>query len=434
VKIALKPPQWTVFCSPQRFRVLAAGRRFGKTHLALAELIRAASGPGRLAWYVAPTYKQAKRIAWERLKQMTRKCWVSKPNETDLSIKLIGGGTIALRGADNYDSLRGNGLDFVVLDEFASMAPKAWTEVLRPALSDRLGGALFIGTPKGLNHFYDLYQNAQAQADWQAFHFTTEEGGHVAPEEIESARSQLDERTYRQEFQANFENLSHGIVYYAFSRIENVEDAAWRAGETLHLSLDFNVSPMSAVVCRIEDLSSTRDRIFGRSLKTVQLLDEIVLPDSNTGQMCEAFVSRVRSWGPPPYTVRVCGDASGDSRRTSGHTDYEIMRRFFRTQTDFQVSYHYKTSNPRVRDRVDAVNAMLCNSQGERRLLVHPRCKQLIRDLERVSWKADRNENLLPELDKTNPGLTHISDALGYLIVTEFPLRQQGGPKANPLF
>jgi hypothetical protein len=123
VRVILKPPQWTVFRSGGRFRVLAAGRRFGKTYLALTELCQAAWGQNRLAWYVAPTYRQAKRIAWKTLQQMTRHYWAAKPNESDLRIELISGGTIALRGADNYDSLRGDGLNFVVLDEYASMAP-----------------------------------------------------------------------------------------------------------------------------------------------------------------------------------------------------------------------------------------------------------------------------------------------------------------------
>jgi hypothetical protein len=135
--VALKLLQWTVFLCNQRFRVLVAGRRWGKTFLALVELCQAAWGPGRIAWYVAPTYKQAKRIAWKPLKQMTKPYWAAKPNETDLTIALTSGGTISLRGADDYDSLRGEGLDFVVLDEYASMAPEAWTEVLRPALADK---------------------------------------------------------------------------------------------------------------------------------------------------------------------------------------------------------------------------------------------------------------------------------------------------------
>src|SRR5580700_3209819 len=145
MKVILKRPQWQVFQCTKRFRVLVAGRRFGKTYLALTELTRAAFAPGRQVWYVAPTYRQAKRVAWKSLKQMTKSYWAGKPNETDLTIELISGGTISLRGADAYDSLRGDGLDFIVLDEYASMAHKAWTEVLRPALADRRGRALFIG-------------------------------------------------------------------------------------------------------------------------------------------------------------------------------------------------------------------------------------------------------------------------------------------------
>ena len=146
--VELKDPQWTVFCSDKRFRVLVAGRRFGKTFLALTELCQAAWGPGRAAWYVAPTYKQAKGVAWKALKQLTRPYWAAPPRETELIIELAAGGSISLRGADNYDSLRGHGLDFLVMDEYASMDRAVWPEVLRPMLSDRQGRALFIGTPR----------------------------------------------------------------------------------------------------------------------------------------------------------------------------------------------------------------------------------------------------------------------------------------------
>src|SRR6266849_9661469 len=119
VRVPLKEPQSYVFICGKRFRILVAGRRFGKAFLALVELIRAAWGPGRIVWYVAPTYKQAKHIAWKMLKRLTQPYWAGKPNETDLSIELTCGGVIALRGADNYASLRGEGLDFIVLDENA---------------------------------------------------------------------------------------------------------------------------------------------------------------------------------------------------------------------------------------------------------------------------------------------------------------------------
>jgi hypothetical protein len=175
MEIFLKPAQWIVFDCSKRFRVLVAGRRFGKTYLAMVELIRAASVPGRLVWYVGPTNKQSKMILWKSLKEMTKKYWAAKPNETDLRLELIFGGTICLRGAENYDSLRGEGLDLVVLDEYASISREAWTEVLRPALADREGGALFIGTPQGFNHFHQLVESAEGQPDWEVFQFTTAE-------------------------------------------------------------------------------------------------------------------------------------------------------------------------------------------------------------------------------------------------------------------
>ena len=229
MNISLKPAQSRVFICDRRFRVLAAGRRFGKTYLACTELCRAAMGPGRVAWYVAPSYTQGKRIAWKALKKFTRPFWASPPNETDLRIELITGGTIALRGADHYDRLRGEGLDFVVLDEFASMAPEAWSEVLRPALSDRLGGALFIGTPQGHNHFYELFRAGREQEGWATFQYTTEQGAIVPLNELLAARRELDERFYRQEYQASFESLGTGLAYYAFDREHNVQQVVRRS-------------------------------------------------------------------------------------------------------------------------------------------------------------------------------------------------------------
>ena len=154
--------------------------------------------------------------------------WAGKPSETDLSITLSWGSVIALRGADQYDALRGDGLDFVVLDEYASMHPACWTEVLRPALSDRAGGALFIGTPQGFNHFYDRYDRAQTEMDWAAFQFTTEQGGNVSRQELADAARELDERCYRQKFQARFEHLAQGRAYYAFDRNANVRECRYQ--------------------------------------------------------------------------------------------------------------------------------------------------------------------------------------------------------------
>ena len=217
----LTDPQDDIYYSNSRFRVVVAGRRFGKTYLSTTELIRyAALGKNRNVWYVAPTYKAAKDIAWDMLKDEVPKGWILKINESELSMKLRNGSTISLKGAEKPDNLRGRSIDFVVLDEFADMKPETWTEVLRPSLSDRQGHALFIGTPKGRNHFYDLW--AQSLDDWSSFQYTTLQGGNVPETEIEAAKRDLDERTFRQEYEAAFVNYS-GIIYYNFDRKDSVK-------------------------------------------------------------------------------------------------------------------------------------------------------------------------------------------------------------------
>jgi hypothetical protein len=422
MKIRLKPPQWKVFLCAKRFRVLVAGRRFGKTYLALSELIQAAWGPGRKAWYVAPTYRQAKRVAWLVLKRMTKPYWASKPNETDLTIELICGGFISLRGADNYDSLRGEGLDFVVVDEVAGMRRDVWPEVLRPMLSDREGGALFIGTPRGHNHFFDLYEAAQTQLNWAAFQFTTAQGRNVSPRELESASKEMDERTFRQEFEASFENLGAGRAYYAFEREHNVRLVRYEPQYPLLWALDFNMNPFCSVLAQTDG-------------SRVHIFDEMVLPNSNTLAACEEFLSRTQELEGRPLNVYVYGDATGEQHKTSAsRTDWQIVKDFFGRYPDrYRASFQVPSSNPPVKDRINCVNARLCNHAGQYRLVIDPTCKELRKDFEQVTWKADPHGNSLAELDKSDPRRTHVSDAVGYLIARKFPMRALAGERAGPI-
>jgi hypothetical protein len=422
MNISLKPAQWTVFECEKRFRVLVAGRRFGKTYLAMVELIRAAWGPGRLVWYVGPTNKQSKRTIWKSLKKMTKQHCASK-NETDLRIELVCGGTICLRGADNYDSLRGDGLDFVVLDEYASISREAWTEVLRPALADREGGALFIGTPRGFNHFHELVESAEGQEDWQTFQFTTAEGGNVSQKELESAAQELDERTFLQEFEAKFSTLGVGRAYYAFDRAHHVHDFLFNPQRQLCWSLDFNMNPLCSVVAQVLEGGS------------VAVLEELILPDSNTAAACEEFLSRTEEWfSGTPLAVTVYGDSTGEQRRTSAsRTDWQIVKDFFgRYPERFSVTFRIPSANPPVKDRVNCVNAKLRNHVGQYRVWVNPSCKALIKDFEQVCWKTDPHGNSLVDLDKSDPARTHVSDALGYLIARVFPMSAQRGERSGP--
>jgi len=211
-RIELTPEQGQIFLHPARWKCVIAGRRFGKSYLAVTWLLSAAlSAKDLLCYYVAPTYRQAKEIAWITLKRLLPMSHVTAVNESELSIVFRNESRVKLKGAETYDSLRGVGIDRLVMDEFADIAEEAWTEVLRPAMADRQGHALFIGTPKGYNWAKKLYDHARSDPAWATWHYTTEEGGWVKPEELEAIRTQIGAAMFRQEHLAEFVDLSNNI-------------------------------------------------------------------------------------------------------------------------------------------------------------------------------------------------------------------------------
>lgn len=206
----LHPGQLEVHNNPARFKVLAAGRRWGKTRLGVNECIGVAVD-GKRAWWVSPSYKTSE-VGWRPLRQLTRKIPGAEIRLADRMVILPGGGFVAVRSADNPDSLRGEGLDFVVMDECAFMQPEAWKEAIRPALSDRQGRALFISTPRGRNWFWDVYRRADIDKDWASFTYPTSANPYMPAGEIEAARAELPEITFRQEYLAEFVD-SEGAVF-----------------------------------------------------------------------------------------------------------------------------------------------------------------------------------------------------------------------------
>jgi len=196
--------------SNARFKVVVAGRRFGKTIFAINELIRMAlENPNSRNYYVAPTYRQAKEIAWKMLFDNLPSELISSKNEVELTIELIQGATISLRGADNPESLKGVGLNYAVLDEYGQMKEMVWDEIIRPMLVDSKGKAIFIGTPVGYNHFWKLYNKEKDDSDYQSFHFKTIDNLAIEgiEEEVEKARLETDPIRFSQEYEANFEAL-----------------------------------------------------------------------------------------------------------------------------------------------------------------------------------------------------------------------------------
>jgi len=397
----LSKPQKEVITNTSRFRVLITGRRFGKTYLAINELAKFARYSNKKVWYVAPSYRQAKSICWNELKdKLIKHKWVKSINNSDLTIVLRNNSKISLRGADNENSLRGIGLDFLVMDEFADIHKQAWYEVLRPTLSDTQGHALFCGSPRGFGNWsYELYKLGETNKDWQSFKYTTLEGEQVSKDEIEQAKEDLDLRTFQQEYEATFVNYS-GMIYYNFNREKNLLDKFSKHHNTLHIGLDFNVEPMCAVVSVIENDS-------------IIIIDEIQIYSSNTNEMVDEIKTRYNK------KIIIYPDPSAKQRKTSagGMTDLAILK-----NAGFEVRCRNKA--PLVRDRINAVNSKLKNVKGQNSLFILKSCKNAIKSIERQIYKEGTH---IPDKDS---GYDHMNDALGYLVEYNYPLKRDFKP--NP--
>lgn len=357
--------------------------------------------PDQEIWYISPTFRMTKRLCWKPLKALVDDRVLKKKHETDLIIELKNGSTISLFGADNPDSLRGGGLNHAILDEFPLIKEEVWTEVMRPSLSDKLGSADLTGTPKGFNWAYDLCMAAKTKPDWEFFQYTTEQGGNVARSEIVDARSTMDSRIFAQEYLASFEALT-GRVYDKFERLTNVDPDLKDTQAELLVGIDFNINPMTAIICVA-------------AADECHVLDCLEIHTSNTDELAAEIRSRY-----PSRTIYAYPDPSGKARKTSaiaGETDYTILKRAgFRVFAPPQA--------PLVTDRVNAVQAMLCDAKGRRRLLVHPRAKLLIKTLEGQTYKEGTS---IPE--KT--GLDHAGDGLGYVIWAKFNLLKNSGARGS---
>jgi len=207
LNIELLPWQQDVWNDDRRFKIVAAGRRTGKSRLAAWMLIvNALQAERGHVFYVAPTQGQARDIMWQTLLELGHPV-VASSHINNLQIKLINGSTISLKGSDRPETMRGVSLKFLVMDEYADMKPETFEQILRPALADQKGSALFIGTPMGRNHFYELYKYAELEDDetYRAWHFTSYNNPLLDASEIDTAKKSMSSYAFRQEFMASFE-------------------------------------------------------------------------------------------------------------------------------------------------------------------------------------------------------------------------------------
>lgn len=221
LNFTLHPAQQQIFQSDKRFKVVGAGRRFGKSYLArvnlIVEALKSKNEFGydlsdKACYYIAPTFNQAKDIMWQSLKQMAAPI-TKKIRENECILTLSNDRQIHLKGSDRPESLRGVGLSYVVMDEYAFMKEEVWTAIIRPTLADVRGSALFIGTPNGKNHFYDLFLNAEKdEDDWDAWTFKSLDNPFLDPKEVVLATKDMPLEFVKQEFEANFSSFG-GTVF-----------------------------------------------------------------------------------------------------------------------------------------------------------------------------------------------------------------------------
>ena len=391
-KFELTPAQAEVARDPHRFRVLNMGRRTGKTTLAIDQIKGRASIPNSRIAYVANTYQQARDIAWEQLKSECVNA-AENINEARLEIRLVNGSFIILRGWEAIETLRGQRFDLIVLDEVAQMVGfwERWHEVVRPTLTDTKGEALFCSTPRGYNHFFELYHMDPAtpsvsgilkDKDYKSFHFTTYDNPHMPKEEIDKAKEELTADRFEQEYLANFKR-TEGLVYKEFDRSKhliNIQDVPQDITKILG-GVDFGYTAPAAVMTIAKD---RQNRYF--------VIDEWYKTGQTDAQIADWVASL--NWH----------ECYPDPESAGGVE--ELRRR----KVNVREVHKGKES---VRNGISVVRELF----KANRLFIASHCKNLIWEIETLSYpdkKPFHNEEEVPIKEND-----HACDALRYALAME---------------
>lgn len=409
------PKQRSMFERKQRFIACSASRRGGKSETAKRVISKSTwswSGAehGNFA-YLAPTRDQAKRIAWEDLKALSPKELVTNISESELRIDYSVGSSLSVIGMDKPQRIEGPPWDGFVIDEFADMKEHAWSSTIVPALSTsgRNGWALLIGKPKGRNHWYRLCEKARLDKSGLWAHLSWPASDILTTDEFAQSRDNMDERAFRAEMLGEFIS-EEGRAYYAFDRDTHVRSCRDRydSAAPLMLAFDFNVEPGVALMVQRHTGPDGWPIYYA--------LGEIFIEsDSNTPRVCSEISKR---WGGHQGKVYGYGDSAGGNRGTSqlDGSDWDLITAALRITFPSRFFTRVPNSNPPVRSRINSVNFACRSASGRVRLIVDPSCQRLIADLEGVALLD--NGDIDKQSDKY---LTHLSDALGYLLHYEQP-------------
>jgi hypothetical protein len=431
MRVKLNKWQLEVAQNNHRFKVICAGRRSGKSVLARLTLLKwAVEKPGTY-YLVSPTYKQAKSIHWYEAKKEIPRQWIQKTNETELSFTLKNGSIIELKGAENPDALRGVKLRGLVIDEIASIRnwDWLWQEVLRPTLTDYESPAIFISTPKGFNHFHELFQLGQSENDqYKSWRFTSYDNPYIPKQEIDNAKKELTEDTFAQEYMADFRKYT-GLVYKEFNREIHVIEP-FQIPETwgLYRGIDFGSTNPTAVLWIAVD---NDENIF--------VADEYY----ETGQTIDYHAGRINSNQLSSRVSTTFGDPSGAQWITEFRTRGVFITKATKETGQSEqgwVRYGIEKVAERLKPQLGHEVPILIKygvNQAKPSLFVFNHCTHLIAEFETYRWKEksvtqaqDLNEPDVPE--KAND---HAMDALRYFIVSykkHQPINWDELPKYEP--
>lgn len=406
--------------SAARFKGFSGPIGSGKSQALCQEALKLSYlNPGRTGLMGAPTYPMLRDATQAALLDVLARNRI--PHDLNRAENFLvlreTRSKILFRAVEDFERLRGSNLAWFGLDELTYTSEEAWLRLegrLRDPKASRLCG-FAVWTPKGYDWVYRRFVESRVEGydTVTAMPFENRFLLDRIPDYYERLKSSYDGRFYQQEVLGQYLSLNAGRVYYGFERLGNVAEAEVESSRPLLWALDFNVDPMCSVVAQIDG-------------ERVTVLDEIVLSRASTHDACEEFGQRF-----PGHAAGlvVYADATGARLQTSGTTDVEILKKFVRGGAYGNVQFRIPKSNPAVRDRVTLMNSKLLSAAGDRHLVTHPRCKELIKDFEQVTYKE--NSSII---DKDHdPKRTHLSDALGYLVWQECRERPGVGERGRPL-
>lgn len=417
MKAKLHPTQLEVAHDTHRFRIICAGRRWGKSVLSQLIILKwAVESPGTY-WIVSPTYRQGKQIHWRGLQQIIPQAWIAKKNEVELSITLRNGSIIELKGAENPDTLRGVKLRGLVIDEIASIRnwDWLWSEVLEATLADYQSPVLFISTPKGFNHFEKLFQLGQEnKIDYKSWHFTSYDNPYVPPEEFDRIRGDEGEDVFAQEYLAEFTHFT-GLVYKEFDidlHVHPFEHIKNDYGD-YYFGMDFAVRGYTANLPAV--IKSTGDIYMLDNYKVAN--DTAYNHEEKIIEMLELYSSldKYSGYGDPAGWMK--NQQKGDMIWSIAD-DYERLPMV--------------PANNEVTGGINYVRQLFKSNK----IHIHPRCTDLIDELTRYQWKDQPltqigNKTEPEEVRKIND---HLVDAMRYMLYSKPTIPEEEEEKRATVF